>query len=258
MGGGWFWWGSNSCTPSEYKQQLLHTPTACLTKKFASTTWCGDTRPMAATRLSALVIPRQVWWTLMGVDIYDFEDDNEQNPRQHCLRAQPTAAQFGRSRHHSHLPSPRRARSSSPTPSGSRRCSGLAVERLSHQLRALLAQRMGQPQRDLHAYPGGPMEQDSQDLLLATGRTLFVTISIKKDRNQKQYKHTMKSFKERAQLSVPSHEELLTRANEPLGMGKTASTTVNKYPILTAEHTHAGMEIRLQRTRQTLPECSAS
>lgn len=74
MSGGWFWWGTNSCTPQEYKQLYIDTYNYMARQKLTNLVWtyspnggCGDFMKY---------YPGDKYIDMLGIDIYDFDADN--------------------------------------------------------------------------------------------------------------------------------------------------------------------------------------
>ena len=72
MHGGWFWWGSNSCSPEELKQLFRYTYDYFKGKGVDNVVWCyspGATRDETADRFMTWY-PGDEYVDILGVDIY--------------------------------------------------------------------------------------------------------------------------------------------------------------------------------------------
>ncbi len=76
MGGGWFWWGSASCTPDEYKQ-LYHYTHDVLSKKYKLNNLAWGFSPNAGDADYLTYYPGDKYADLLGIDLYDFDANND-------------------------------------------------------------------------------------------------------------------------------------------------------------------------------------
>lgn len=75
MGGSWFWWGSKSCTPEEYKQLYVYTHDFFTKQlKINSLVWAYS--PNSGCDDYLKYYPGDKYVDLLGIDIYDFDADN--------------------------------------------------------------------------------------------------------------------------------------------------------------------------------------
>lgn len=77
MGGSWFWWGSKSCTPDEYKQLFVYTHHYMSERQLSNLLWAyspngGSHGPDDFMKY----YPGDQYVEMLGVDIYDFNGDN--------------------------------------------------------------------------------------------------------------------------------------------------------------------------------------
>ncbi|SFG33582.1 glycoside hydrolase family 26 protein [Prevotella sp. KH2C16] len=75
MGGGWFWWGSKSCTPEEFKQLFVYTHDV-FTRQYKLDNLVWGYSPNAGDEDFLKYYPGDEYVDLMGFDLYDFEADN--------------------------------------------------------------------------------------------------------------------------------------------------------------------------------------
>lgn len=76
MGGTWFWWGSASCTPEEYRQLYRYTHDI-LTKKYKLNNLVWGFSPNAGDADLLTYYPGDRYVDLLGIDLYDFEANND-------------------------------------------------------------------------------------------------------------------------------------------------------------------------------------
>jgi mannan endo-1,4-beta-mannosidase len=87
MGGGWFWWGKNSCTTEQYKQ--LYVYTWQFMKRQGLKNLCGPSLQIWATQVWTTYYPGDKYVDLIGVDLYDFDGSAENYTEEHQARAKP-------------------------------------------------------------------------------------------------------------------------------------------------------------------------
>ena len=75
MGGGWFWWGKNSCTTEQYK--LLYVYTYQFMKRQGLNNLVWGFSPNTGDASLEIYYPGDKYVDLLGVDLYDFEGSAE-------------------------------------------------------------------------------------------------------------------------------------------------------------------------------------
>ncbi len=72
MHGGWFWWGSKSCTPEEYKQLFRYTRQYLDAKGIDNALWCYSpgADPNESEERFMTWYPGDEFVDILGVDIY--------------------------------------------------------------------------------------------------------------------------------------------------------------------------------------------
>ena len=73
MTGDWFWWGTKSCTPDQYKQLFVYTYRYLKAKGLDNIVWCyspGSSSKETEQRFMAYY-PGDAYVDVIGVDIYD-------------------------------------------------------------------------------------------------------------------------------------------------------------------------------------------
>lgn len=73
MGGGWFWWGKNSCTPEQYKQLYVYTHEFMKRRGLNNLVWGFS--PNTGDKSLETYYPGDKYVDLIGVDLYDFDHD---------------------------------------------------------------------------------------------------------------------------------------------------------------------------------------
>ena len=181
MGGGWFWWGSNSCTPSEYKQLYTYTH-RMLTKKYRLNNLVWGYSPNGGDEDFLRWYPGDKYVDLMGVDIYDFEADNDKY-RANIARELSRLQQIGR-QHRKLIALTETGAQQLPDSTWFTQVFWPAVKDYPISYVLFWRNAWDNHKETYMAYPGGPMEQDFRTFA-GYGRTLFVNdINAKKDRNQ--------------------------------------------------------------------------
>lgn len=79
MSGGWFWWGSKSCTPDEYKALYRYTHDYIQAAGFTNIVWAYSPNYDNPETLDKYLTyyPGNGYVDLLGVDLYDFNHDND-------------------------------------------------------------------------------------------------------------------------------------------------------------------------------------
>ena len=75
MGGGWFWWGKNSCTTDQYKQLYVYTYQFMKRQGLNNLVWGFS--PNTGDASLEIYYPGDKYVDLLGVDLYDFEGSAE-------------------------------------------------------------------------------------------------------------------------------------------------------------------------------------
>lgn len=75
MGGGWFWWGKNSCTTEQYKQLYVYTYQFIKRQGLKNLLWAFS--PNMGDASLDIYYPGDKYVDLIGVDLYDFEGSAE-------------------------------------------------------------------------------------------------------------------------------------------------------------------------------------
>ena len=75
MGGGWFWWGKNSCTTEHYKQLYVYTYQFMKRQGLNNLVWGFS--PNTGDASLEIYYPGDKYVDLLGVDLYDFEGSAE-------------------------------------------------------------------------------------------------------------------------------------------------------------------------------------
>lgn len=75
MGGGWFWWGKNSCTTEQYKQLYVYTYQFMKRQDLNNLVWGFS--PNTGDASLEIYYPGDKYVDLLGVDLYDFEGSAE-------------------------------------------------------------------------------------------------------------------------------------------------------------------------------------
>ena len=79
MSGGWFWWGSKSCTPEEYKALYRYTHDYIQAAGFLNILWAYSPNYENPESLEKYLTfyPGDGYVDLLGIDLYDFNHDND-------------------------------------------------------------------------------------------------------------------------------------------------------------------------------------
>lgn len=94
MGGGWFWWGKNSCTTEQYKQLYVYTYQFMKRQGLNNLVWGFS--PNAGDKSLETYYPGDRYVDLIGVDLYDF-DGKAENYSQNVHRELSRLTEMGKS-----------------------------------------------------------------------------------------------------------------------------------------------------------------
>ncbi len=94
MGGGWFWWGKNSCTTEQYKQLYVYTYQFMKRQGLNNLVWGFS--PNAGDASLETYYPGDRYVDLIGVDLYDF-DGKAENYSQNVHRELSRLTEMGKS-----------------------------------------------------------------------------------------------------------------------------------------------------------------